>query len=147
MINQDGKDIEHVNNERGKARKIASLRTFYKYFYKKQRITNNPASLIDMPKLHQKEIVLNAKDTENLLGAVGIMRDIVDTVGSSVLSRAANIAIGTGIQTPALTNGALEQNVHIEATFPNVQKSVEIEQALDNLINVASQRANRSNKY
>ncbi len=97
--------------------------------------------------LHQKEIVLNAKDTENLLGAVGIMRDIVDTVGSSVLSRAANIAIGTGIQTPALTNGALEQNVHIEATFPNVQKSVEIEQALDNLINVASQRANRSNKY
>lgn len=97
--------------------------------------------------LHQKEIVLNAKDTENLLSAVDIMRDIVDTVGSSVLSRAANIAIGTGIQTPALTNGALEQNVHIEATFPNVQKSVEIEQALDNLINVASQRANRSNKY
>ena len=35
----------------------------------------------------------------------------------------------------------LEQNVHIEATFPNVSQSHEIEDAFNNLINIAAQRA------
>jgi hypothetical protein len=37
----------------------------------------------------------------------------------------------------------LEQNVHIEASFPNVQDRNEIEEAFNNLINTASQYANR----
>ena len=40
----------------------------------------------------------------------------------------------------------LEQNVHIEATFPNVSQSHEIEDAFNNLINIAAQRAYRSNR-
>ena len=51
-----GKKKVHRNSERGKTRKIASLRTFYKYFYKKQVIDANPASLLDIPKYHQKQI-------------------------------------------------------------------------------------------
>ena len=39
--------------------------------------------------------------------------------------------------------GALEQNVKIEATFPNVQDKYEIEEAFNNLVNKASQYANR----
>ena len=38
---------------------------------------------------------------------------------------------------------ALEQNVHIEASFPNVSDHNEIEEALNNLINRASQYAHR----
>lgn len=51
------KTIEYINTERGKARKLASLRTFYKYFYKKQKIETNPAVLVDLPKIHNKHIV------------------------------------------------------------------------------------------
>jgi hypothetical protein len=36
---------------------------------------------------------------------------------------------------------SLEQNVHIDADFPNVSDSREIEMAFENLINVASQYA------
>lgn len=53
---KDGNVTVHKNTERGKSRKIASLRTFYKYFYKKQVIKSNPAMLLDMPKYHQKQI-------------------------------------------------------------------------------------------
>ena len=48
---------EHTNSERGKMRKLASLRTFYNYYFKKELIVTNPASIVSMPKLHQKEIV------------------------------------------------------------------------------------------
>jgi len=37
----------------------------------------------------------------------------------------------------------LEQNVHIEASFPNVTEHNEIERAFDNLINRAAQYVNR----
>lgn len=49
--------VEHTNTERGKMRKLASLRTFYNYFFKKELILTNPPSIVSMPKLHQKEIV------------------------------------------------------------------------------------------
>ena len=35
----------------------------------------------------------------------------------------------------------IEQQVHIDATFPNVQNSNEIEEAFNNLVNIASQHA------
>lgn len=48
---------EITNDERGKSRKLASLRSFYNYFYQAELIEKNPAVLIPMPKLHEKEIV------------------------------------------------------------------------------------------
>lgn len=53
---------EYINNERGISRKLASLRSLYKYFYKKQLIETNPASLVDMPKLHEKAIIRLEQD-------------------------------------------------------------------------------------
>ena len=48
---------EHLNMENGKKRKLVSLRSFYNYYFKKEMIFTNPASLISVPKLHDKEIV------------------------------------------------------------------------------------------
>ncbi len=47
----------HTNDERGLKRKLSSLRTFYNFFYKNEYIDTNPASKVDMPKLHDKTIV------------------------------------------------------------------------------------------
>ncbi len=52
---KDGK--EYMNDERGKARKLASLRSFYNYYFRNEMIEKNPAALVPMPKLHEKEII------------------------------------------------------------------------------------------
>lgn len=52
---KDGQEI--TNDERGKARKLASLRSFYHYYYCNELIQTNPPALVPMPKLHEKEIV------------------------------------------------------------------------------------------
>ena len=55
LYQKDGKDI--TNAERGKSRKLAALRSFYNYFYRSELIANNPAALVSLPKLHDKEII------------------------------------------------------------------------------------------
>ena len=45
------------NDERGKQRKLASLRSFYNFYFRAEKIEKNPASLVQMPKLHKKEII------------------------------------------------------------------------------------------
>lgn len=55
LYQKDGKDI--TNDERGKARKIASLRSFYNYFFQNELIQNNPAALVPLPRRHEKEII------------------------------------------------------------------------------------------
>ena len=55
LYKKDG--VEITNDERGKARKLASLRSFYNYYFKNELIRTNPAALVPMPKLHEKEIV------------------------------------------------------------------------------------------
>lgn len=90
--------------------------------------------------LHQKELVLNASDTANMLDIVNVVRDIVQQIDAQALySRGRRFNLPR-IETRAET---LEQNVHIEANFPNATSHQEIEQAFDNLINLASQYANK----
>lgn len=55
LYEKDG--IEYTNDERGKYRKLSSLRTFFNYFYKNDMISENVASKVPMPKLHEKEII------------------------------------------------------------------------------------------
>ena len=55
LYQKDGKDI--TNDERGKERKLASLRSFYNYYFENELIEKNPAALVPMPKKHQKEII------------------------------------------------------------------------------------------
>lgn len=55
LYTKDG--VEYTNDERGKRRKMASLRTFFNYFFNNELIQDNPAVKVPMPKLHDKEIV------------------------------------------------------------------------------------------
>lgn len=48
---------EILNKERGIMRKISSLKSFYNYFYRNEQLKNNPAALVRLPKLHEKEII------------------------------------------------------------------------------------------
>lgn len=55
LYQKEGKDI--TNDERGKARKLSSLRSFYNYFFENEIIEKNPAALVPIPKRHEKEII------------------------------------------------------------------------------------------
>lgn len=66
---KDGK--EFTNDERGKARKLSTLKSFYRYFYRNEMIKTNPAALVDMPKIHDKEIIrLDINEVAELLDMV-----------------------------------------------------------------------------
>lgn len=69
----NSEDLEYdiTNQERGKSRKLASLRSFYNYFYRNEMIQTNPAALVSMPKLHSKEIIrLEPNEVAQLLDQV-----------------------------------------------------------------------------
>ena len=69
VYEKDG--VAHTNDERGLKRKLASLRTFYNYFFKKELIDTNPAVKVDMPKIHEKNIVrLDVDEVAQLLDEV-----------------------------------------------------------------------------
>ena len=102
--------------------------------------------------LHEKELVLNKDDTENILKAVNIIRNIGD------IAENINQALFNGLQKmvnkfiPSSSSlignidtnkqaQTLDQNVHITAEFPNVTDAKEVENALNNLVNVATQYA------
>ncbi|MCI9072164.1 MAG: tyrosine-type recombinase/integrase [Lachnospiraceae bacterium] len=55
LYQKDG--ISIINEERGKSRKLASLRSFYNYFFETEKIEKNPAALVPLPKQHEKEII------------------------------------------------------------------------------------------
>lgn len=55
LYQKDGKDI--TNDERGKARKLSSLRSFYNYYFENELIQKNTAALVPIPKRHEKEII------------------------------------------------------------------------------------------
>lgn len=62
---------EYTNDERGIKRKLASLRSFYRYFYKNELIKNDPAVKVDMPKIHEKNIIrLDVDEVARLLDEV-----------------------------------------------------------------------------
>ena len=59
------------NSERGKARKLASVRSLFKYLFNHDMLSSNVASKVPTPKLHNKEIVRLEKDeVERMLDAV-----------------------------------------------------------------------------
>lgn len=61
----------YTNNAKTKARKLSTVRSFLKYFFKKEKINSNVASKVDLPKIHQKEIVrLEVDEVVKLLNTV-----------------------------------------------------------------------------
>ena len=92
--------------------------------------------------LHKKELILNEEDTSNFLSALGIVRDISQMIDLN--AHAASYGLGLmssiGVRDSAQT---IEQQVTIHAEFPNASNHSEIEEAFHNLINTATQYANR----
>jgi site-specific recombinase XerD len=61
----------HTNEERGLKRKLSSLRTFYNYYFKNDLIDTNPALKVDMPRIHDKNIIrLDGDEVSTLLDEV-----------------------------------------------------------------------------
>ena len=69
LYEKDGREI--TNTERGKARKLSALRSFYNYYFQNERIEKNTAELVPMPKLHEKAIIrLEPNEVATLLDQV-----------------------------------------------------------------------------
>ena len=96
-----------------------------------------------MAMLHQKEIVLNAHDTENFLAAIGIVRDISDQIEKNAIVMQYQNQLANYRASVGNSGETLQQEVHITAEFPNATDHNEIEEAFKNLTNLASQYANR----
>ena len=63
--------VVHTNDERGIKRKLASLRTFYNFYFRKEFIDTNPASKVTLPKIHEKNIIrLDTDEVAQLLDEV-----------------------------------------------------------------------------
>lgn len=100
--------------------------------------------------LHQKELVLNATDTENMLAAVqlvreigsGTLRSIEKALDSSVLTTMATLNSFFGNYRTETPQTQLEQSIHIDKVeFPNATDRNEIEEAFRSLTNDAAQWA------
>lgn len=64
--NTDGEMVS--NSERGKLRKLSTLRAFFKYFFNKDMLKSNVASKVASPKLHDKPIIrLEDQETTELI--------------------------------------------------------------------------------
>ncbi len=99
----DGK--EYTNGERGKSRKISTVRTFFKYYFNHDRIPSNIAAKLTMPKQHDKDIIrLEPREVERILDAAETGMGMSEHQRKITLNtRARDVAIltlllGTGIR-------------------------------------------------
>lgn len=73
-----------TNTEKGLARKMSSLRSFFNYYFKHQMISVNPPMQVAMPKLHQKAIIrLDVDEVAELL-------DYIENCGESLTGQKKN---------------------------------------------------------
>ncbi|MBR2498302.1 MAG: tyrosine-type recombinase/integrase [Clostridia bacterium] len=63
--------------ETGKARKLSTLRAFYKYFFNRNALPANTPSKVEMPKIHEKEII--RLDSNDKVDEIGDMLYTVET--------------------------------------------------------------------
>lgn len=67
-----------TNSAQSIHRKLASLRSFYTYYYKREMIHRNPTILIDMPKIHEQAIIHLDPDE------VALLLDFIEHGGDSL---------------------------------------------------------------
>lgn len=109
---------------------------------------NDPSGAGRLAILHSKELVLNESDTKNILQAVEAVRNLTTNFRNGAFENAVEALsnYGSEMLMSSVEPQDLEQNVHIEANFPNVVGAEEIERALLNLTNTAMQYANRNGR-
>ena len=78
IIDRFGNEKEVISSPSSRARKISSLRSFYRFYFRTGEIKNNLSDLMDLPKIPDKNIVTMDKDqVQRILAAVS------DTSGMS----------------------------------------------------------------
>lgn len=102
--------------------------------------------------LHQKELVLNKTDTENMLAAVQAIRDFSPELIASIRAKLSAVSLASqSLMGSRLASGSpdfskepteLAQNVNINADFPGVRDAIEIKEALESLVQTSAQRIN-----
>ena len=93
--------------------------------------------------LHEKELILNKTDTENILDAVNIIRSMSQSITSSLVNDLVDL-VGSWNRLTTNVNSSIEkipQMITIDASFPNVSVASEIEEAFNDLANQAAQFA------
>lgn len=71
----------YSNDERGIHRKLSALRKFFLYYQKRERLHNNPTVVVELPKLHDREIIrLDSEEVAELL-------NLVEHAGDSMTGR------------------------------------------------------------
>ena len=94
--------------------------------------------------LHQKELVLNASQTEDLLMTMELLDSIIKQIDMMTMNNKINqMSAAMNQAISAMYREQVAQEVHIEANFPNATDRNEIYQALEMLANDASQFINR----
>lgn len=103
--------------------------------------------------LHQKELVLNKDDTENILNAVEFVRGIASSIGASLLSQLAGMTnatssirpVGADYLSSSVSNASNNNVYNVTAEFPNAESVQDIREALLSLPNLVSQKVNEKN--
>lgn len=105
VTNYDNGDKNITNHERGKARKLSTIRSFLRYYFNKNEISANVATKITMPKIHDKEIVrLEVDEVVKILNEAESGEHLTDREKAyNKLTRKRDVAIltlflGTGIR-------------------------------------------------
>lgn len=102
--------------------------------------------------LHQKELVLNKTDTENMLAAVQAIRDFSPELIASIRAKLSAVSLASqSLMGSRLASSSpdfskepteLAQNININADFPGVRDAIEIKEALESLVQTSAQRIN-----
>lgn len=95
--------------EKAKERKLSSLRSFFKYFFKKDKLSSNVCVKVDLPKLHEKPIIrLDSAEIEALLSEAENGKNLsprqkhYQTLYSKRDSAILTLFLGTGIRVSEL---------------------------------------------
>lgn len=96
--------------------------------------------------VHQNELILNAVDTNILLKTLDIVKSqMAQNVGATQASMLNGLSLSEAVWELA-KEMQIEQNINIQANFPNAKDKGEIEAAFKELVGLATQHAFKSSR-
>ena len=105
--------------ETGKARKLSTLRAFYKFFYNKNLLSGNTPTKVLMPKIHEKEII--RLESNEKVDEVGDMLYVVEN-GAGLSKRQKTFHQATKLRDTAIITLFLGTGIRIsELVGLNIQ--------------------------
>ncbi len=96
--------------ETGKARKLSTLRAFYKYFFNRNMLVANTPSKVNMPKIHEKEII--RLDSNEKKDEIGDMLFVVES-GSGLTKKQMSFHNATKVRDTAIITLFLGTGIRI----------------------------------